>query len=252
VCVGGRSYPGLVRQLLSPLAESVGLNSDVEVLRPGNTPVELAYGFVSHGGYLLIASAEPDGVPSQEKRTRKQVAKLVARGLDRQGARDAAVFLAQAVAVETYEFLRFRGHEADAVTHLGFQPPIQEHFPLSEQLLTRLDGIRAEYRTLENHEVRDEVRRGIEMGTGYSRALIDPDSLGGRDPDDDEQLVEAQKAYAHTFLIWSARLVAIERAIGPQAFAEFEDKFMYPGMHLGYDALTFGELDRSSPCSQRL
>jgi len=229
--------------LLSPLAESVGLNFDVETIRPGNTPTQLAYGFVSCGGLLLIDSAEPDGVPSLDKRTRKQVAKAVARSLDQQGARQAAVFLAQAYAIDLYEFFHFRGDEANAEPYLGFQQLIQEHFPLSDEPLARLEATRAEYRTLEIHEVREEVRIGVEIGTGYSRALIDPDFLDGRNPDDDEELVQIQRGYAGTFLRWHARLVAIEEAIGAEFFAGVEDKLMFPGGPFGYDGLTFGQLE---------
>jgi len=239
--VRGATYSRLVRRLL--LAESVGLNFDVETIRPGNTPAQLAYGFVSCGGLLLIDSAEPDGVPSLDKRTRKQVAKAVARSLDQQGPRQAAVFLAQAYAIDLYEFFRFRGDEANAEPHLGFQQLIQEHFPLSDEPLARLEATRAEYRTLEVHEVRDEVRIGVEIGTGYSRALIDPDFLDGRNPDDDEELVQIQRRYAGTFLRWHARLVAIEEAIGADFFAGVVDKLMFPGGPFGYDGLTFGQLE---------
>ena len=241
----GARYSKLVRTLLSPLAEAVDLNFNVETIRPGNTPAQIAYGFVSCGGMLLIDSAESEGIPSLDKGTRNQLAKSIARSLDRQGAGEAAIFLAQAYAIDLYEFFRFRGDEANAEPQLGFQHLVQEHFPLADELLARLDATRAEYRTLETQAVRDEVRIGVELGTGYSRALLDPDFLDGRDPDDDKELVEIQRSYAGTFLRWRARLVAIELAIGREAFAKVEDKLMFPGGPFGYDGLTFGQLEQA-------
>ncbi len=229
--------------MLSPLAQSVGLNFYVETLHPGNTPAQLAYGFVSCGGVLLVDSAEPEGVPSRDKGTRKHVAKALASCLDRQGAREAAVFLAQAYATESYEFMRSKGHVADAERHLGFRQLIQEHFPLSDDLVRRLETTRAEYRTLETREVRDEVRQGGETGTAYHQALLHPESLEGTGPNEDEELVRMQRLYAGTFLRGHARLAAIELTIGREAFAAVEDKLIFPGGPFGYEGLVFDELE---------
>jgi hypothetical protein len=235
--VRSRKYGTLIRELLSPLAASVGLDFNAETIRPGNLPVQVAYAFVASGAQLLAAYAEPDQVPSVDKRTSKRVAKAMVRSFGRPEARGAAVFLAQAFAVDMYEFLRFCGHEDSSEVHLGFRDLIQEHFPLSDELAVRLDATRAEYRTMETHEVRDEVRTWVEIGTGYSRALLG----GERDPDEDEELVEIQRSYAGTFLRAHAGLTAIELTIGSRSYAGVQEDLLYPGGP-GYAALAFWQV----------
>jgi hypothetical protein len=231
--------------MLVPLGESVGLDFNVETMLRGNTPLQLAYGFVNAGTYLLVEHAyEPDAMPSLDKGTRKRVAKAMTRGLGGQGARDAAIFLTHAFALDLAEFFRCRGDQASADGYLTVPPLVQDHFPLPDDLLARLDATRAEYRTLRTHEVRDEVRTGAEIGTGYSLALLDPDFIDGRDPDQEEQLVTIQKQYAGTFLRGHAVLGAIELTIGRDAYTAVQDKLMFPGGPNGRDGMTFEQLQQ--------
>jgi hypothetical protein len=237
------AFAKLLRRLLSPLADSVGLDFYVETLSPGNTPVQAAFAFVGCGGFLLASFMDPECVPSLDKGTQKRVAKAMSRGFGQPGARDAAVFLAQAYAIDLYEFFRFRGDQASGEPQLRFRQLVQQHFPLSDDLVARLDSTRAEYRTLEFHEVRDEVRHWSEMGTAYSRALVDPDFLDGRDPDEDEEAVEIQRRYAGTFLRGHAVLTAIELTIGRELFSAVDEKLMFPGGPDGYDGMVVWQLN---------
>jgi hypothetical protein len=226
----------LRRQLLEPLASQAGVDYDMETLRPGNSPAQLAYGFVSCGADLLLGYSYADGVPSLSRGTRRRVAKAVAGGFASTNARHAAVLLAQALGTYLYEVLHRAGHDTDAHHHLRFRGLVQEHFPLPEELVERLESARAEYRTFETHEVRREIRVGIEGGTGYHMALLDPAFLDGRDPDSDERMVEAQQRYAGVFLRGQARLTAIELTIGPAVYASVSDHLLAPGRLLGAES----------------
>jgi hypothetical protein len=216
--LGSPNAAQLRRDVLEPLAASLGLDCDAETLRPGNSPSQLAYGFVSCGADLLLGYSYPDGVPSLDRRTRKRVAKAIAGGFRSAGARQAAVLLAQGLGTYMYETLHHAGHEPDAQHHLSFRALVQQHFALPGELVDRLDAARVEYRTFETREVRREVRVGVETGTGYDMALLDPAFLDGRDPDSDETMVQTQKRYAGRYLRGHVGLIAIRLTIGADAY----------------------------------
>ena len=235
----------LRREVLEPLAASVGVEYDVETLRPGNSPPQLAYAFVSCGADLLLGYSYADGVPSLDRRTRKRVARAVASGFGGAGAQQAAVLLAQGLGTYMYEAMQRAGHEPDAEHHLRLRALIQEHFALPDELIGRLDAARVEYRTFETREVRSEIRVGAESGTGYHMALLDPAFLDGRDPDSDEMMVEAQERYAARFLRGHAGLLAIELTIGAVAYAAAQNELLIPGWSLAAESLIFEASEQS-------
>ena len=93
------------------------------------------------------------------------------KGFGGPGGRDAAVFLAQALALLLTELTRENGFNADAEMSLHFQELIQKHYPLGDEATEALEEGRAEFRTRETFEVRSEVVRGAQAGTGYHLGL---------------------------------------------------------------------------------
>jgi hypothetical protein len=243
--LGSPNPAQLRREVLEPLAASLGLDYDAETLRPGNSPPQLAYGFVSCGADLLLGYSYPDGVPSLDRRTRKRVAKAVAGGFRSAGARQAAVLLAQGLGTYMYETLHRAGHETDAQHHLSFRALVQQHFALPDELVDRLDAARVEYRTFETREVRREVRVGVETWTGYHMALLDPAFLDGRDPYSDETMVQTQKRYAGRYLRGHVGLIAIRLTIGADAYTAAEDKLLVPGRSMAAESLIFEASEQS-------
>jgi hypothetical protein len=217
------------RALLSELASRQGLDYDTEALSPGTSPEQHAYHFVSCGADLLIALTRPESIPSKSKRTRKQVAKAIGANIESRRAQEAAVFLAHAMACLLCEAHEDARHPDEAALHLAFRGLVHDSYPIPETTIALVEDCRAEHRVMDTHEVRREVAIAVESGTGYHRALLDPDFLGGRNPDEDPDLREIQERYANSYLRGRAVLTALRLVLGDAEFAVVEPKLLGPG-----------------------
>ncbi len=223
-------------KLLDPLARRRGLDYAQELLEPQASAAQSAFRFVSCGADLLLSMSYPDGFPAVSKRTRKRGAKALVRAIGEPGSQEAAVFLAQALGTLLAEKSVRAGRDEDAGIHRRFVELIQSHYTLEGDRLEALDHCRAEYLTFTTHEVRRDIRVGVELGTGYHRALLDPDFLDGRHPDEDEQMTEIQESYAGRFLRTMASRHALRMALGVDQWAKLEAEVRRPGM-ISYDSM---------------
>lgn len=226
------------RKLLSPLAAKHGLSYDIELLEPGNDAAQNAFHFVYCGASLLSFFTEPDGFPSEGKRVKKRGAKWMRRDFGNLGGQEAAIFLAQALAIFLAEMTKQHGHSGDADISLYFRDLIQKHYPLNEAATDRLEECRTEFRTRETFEVRPDVARTKLGGTGYHLALLDRGFLDGMHPEEDPQMVDAQKRHASQYLRGKASLAAIEMVLGPKRFSSVQDD-LFPVVGPSWEALSY-------------
>jgi hypothetical protein len=139
--------PWLMRRLiLMPLAGSHGLDYETEAMAPGSSEVAQAYGFVSCGADLLVPMCYIEGFPSADRRTTKRGVKWVRDGIIKSAepslavtgealrvlpgaqaaqAQVAAVFLAQAMALNFEMMIRRVGDEYSENLHRSFRELIQ-------------------------------------------------------------------------------------------------------------------------------
>jgi hypothetical protein len=217
-------YPKLKRQLLGPLAAEKGVSYDYAMLDPGTGPEQHAFHFVACGADILGMFVYKESFPSTDRKTSRRGAKLMRKRFGGDGARRAAIFLAHALASLLYEAVALAGRSDEAKAHLGFRDLIQEHYPLDASTLDLIGRCRAEYRVMEDRQVREEILVGAELGTGYHLAL-----QRGENPDNDPKLVEIQTFYAARYLRSMAGIYAIRLAIGEEAFASIEGQLLLPG-----------------------
>ena len=149
------------RKLLAPLASEHGLVLELEGLNPGKTPSQMAFNFVRPGASILSAFRESRCFPSEDEHTKKRGAKWVRRYFTSDGARQATIFLAQALATLLSESARETGRRTDAEISLALRQVIQDHYPLSSDTLSKLEACRAEYKTRETYEVAPDVVAGV-------------------------------------------------------------------------------------------
>jgi hypothetical protein len=145
--------------------------------------------------------------------------------------------LAQALGTLMAELSVRAGGDEDARLHRDFVALIQSHYPLAAEHLEALEFCRAEYLTFTTHEVRREIKGGVELGTGYHRALLNPDFLDGRHPDEDKQMTEIQESYAGRFLRTMASRHALQMTLGVDEWAKQEPDVRRPGM-ISFESMT--------------
>ncbi len=228
--------PQLRRELLTPLAAEKGLSYDAEVISPGRSPEQNAYHFVSCGADILVAFCDADAFPCGDRKTSRRGAKLISRSLSGPGPRRAAIFLARALTVLLHDTVRPPNPEL-AHTHALILNLIDEHYPLDDAALELIEQCRAEFRVMDTHEVRQEVRSGYAMATAYHLALLDPPSADSTNPDDHPELVDIQTQYASRYLRGMAGLIAIKITIGDDEYAAISNKLFNPGSS-DFDAFT--------------
>lgn len=210
---------------------------ELELLNPGNSQSQNAFHFVHCGASLLSFFTEPDSFPSEDRRTQRRGAKWIRKDFGTDGGRKAAIFLSQGLAVLLAEMASETGHQTDAEISLQLRQLIQNTYPLDEETIGKLEACRAEYRTRETFEVRTDVARGAQSTTGYHLALLDRDFLDGMHPEEDHQMVDAQRRYASDYARGMAGLVAIEIALGHERFSLIEDE-LFPPVGTSSSALT--------------
>jgi hypothetical protein len=221
--------PGLIRRaILTPLADSRGLDYELEFMAPGSGEAAQAYGFVSCGAELLLGLTYAEGFPSKDRRATKRGVKWVLEGVSSGGAQLAAVVLAQAMALQFELLARREDDGASEGIQRSFRELIQRVYPLDDLASERQDQLAIEYRVMETHEVPHDVQVGVRIGTGYHIALRDPDFSEYENVDEDEHLVEIQRSYADSYLRSLANLYAIELVVGQKRYAELEPKLLTP------------------------
>jgi hypothetical protein len=228
--------PQLRRDLLTPLAAEQGLSYDSEVISPGRSPEQNAYHFVSIGADILVALCDRGAFPSADRTTSRRGAKLLSKSLTGPGARRAAVFLGRVFTVLMHDAVRPPNPDIAHVAPL-ILGLIDEHYPLDRDALDLVQECRVEFRVMETHEVRGEVRAGYGVMTAYHMALIDPSSTASGNPDDDPELVAIQTDRAARYLRAMAGLEAIRMTIGDEEYAAISDKLFHPDSH-EFDAYT--------------
>lgn len=215
-----------------------GLSYDLELLEPGTNEVQSAFHFVYCGASVLSFFTEPDGFPSENQKVKKLGAKWMRRGFGSLGGREAAVLLAQGLALLLAEMTKEHGYDDDANTSLYFRDLIQDHYPLDERVTEVLERSRAEFRTRETFQVRQEVERGAQAGTGYHLGLLDREFLEGMHPEEDPQMVEAQRRYASSYLRDTVGLAAIEMVLEEKRLSAIRDD-LFPPTKTSRDALSY-------------
>lgn len=220
--VDPRRYGRERRRLLEPLALRLKLDYDREVVSPGWDRPHIALQLVGCGADLLSGLCYPDSVPTPHKKVGKSVAKALASRFATDDARHAAVYLAQAMALWFLEGMR-REDPYSASVHQRLCDLIQQYFPLDPADLSHLDGLRAEYRVMQDHNT-----AGRHPATGWYMALADPEFAEGRDPDTDPELVESQLRYASRYLRLGAECKAIAICLGERHFGKVEGQLFFP------------------------
>jgi hypothetical protein len=224
------------RDLLTALAAEKGLSYNSEVISPGRSPEQNAYHFVSIGADILVALCDADAFPAADRKTSRQGAKLLSKSLTGPGARRAAVFLGRVFTVLMHDTVRPPNPDIAHARPLILEL-IDEHYPLDQDALDLVDECRAEFRLMDTHEVRGEVRAGYGIMTAYHMALIDPALTASGNPDDDPELVGMQTDRAARYLRAMAVLNAIRMSIGDDEYAGISDKLFHPDSH-EFDAFT--------------
>ncbi len=224
------------RDLLTPLAAEKGLSYNSEVISPGRSPEQNAYHFVSIGADILVALCNADAFPTADRKTSRRGSKLLSKSLTGPGARRAAVFLARVFTVLMHDTVRPPRPDLSHARPLILEL-IGEHYPLDQDALDLIEECRAEFRVMDTHEVRGEVRAGYGIMTAYHIALIDPALTASGNPDDDPELVRMQTDRAARYLRATAGLNAIRMTIGDDEYAAISDKLFHPDSH-EFDAVT--------------
>ena len=224
------SSPGeLIREVLEPVAAARGFDYDYEVLDPSPGRDAAPLHFVMCGARILLALTYADEFPSSSKLTAWRGARAVRRRMSDPLAGTAAVVLTQALAALLEEVTARAGEEPSAAIHRECAHLVQAAYPLAPELLARIDACRAEYNVIDTHEVREEVRIGVEIPTKYHLALMAPGEHWGSDPDSDPEAVAIQQGYAAQYLRGTATLLALEVLLGEEEFERLDSKLIHPG-----------------------
>lgn len=124
--------PKRLREVLTPLADRYGLDYGEEAIGTGRDgPEATAYRFLAAGAWLLVLYVEPDDVPADSRRTRRRVAKRLARNFPMEGAQRAVILLTHAMGIYVAENMRRAGETDSADGHLALVELVADQYPLA-------------------------------------------------------------------------------------------------------------------------
>jgi hypothetical protein len=172
-----------------------------DYMRPGNSPPEQAFQLLKCGLEMLLIAAEVY-FPVRSRKYQKKGPKWLRTGVLYHGEGGALVLARAAplLMVKADGFLEVdQPPELTTEHHRQLFGQVQSFYPLSKLLGNLLEDMEAEFKVMENHEPRDKVVSGEERGTEYSQAL-----MRGENPDEDPELVAAQREFAIDYFIDTA------------------------------------------------
>jgi hypothetical protein len=235
--------PGpLVRAVLVPVGEQLGVDALLEIVDPKPGRSSAAFHFAYCGANLLLAYREPRDFPAYGRWPRRRGARWITGSFSEERGRRAAIFLAHALGTFLLEEARRNGQLEMSKRQTDCLQLLQERLPLNGEDAHLLDTYRQEYNVMDTKLLPDNVRDGVEAGTGYHLALSNPEFTGGKDPDDVPELVEAQRHYASRYFRLMADLHAVAIAIGPDRFERIRADLIRP-VDLRADVLVYDRAD---------
>jgi hypothetical protein len=229
------------------------LDQKKDYLTPGLTPPEVAYGMILCGYDLLLRIAD-NGVPSLERRTRRRARKWMHEMLLYFASQPAQLLshmiptLYAATGGRLSDTGQDEGSEIfEPAHHLALERAVEDFFPLPTKIMLDsmpkklgmqvtglnkgrrgrnmfrhlLDRAMAEFHVMETHEPREEVVKGDEPASDYSAAL-----LRGENPDENPELVEAQRLYARDYFINRASIFATRAALPREDFQRLDQHYV--------------------------
>lgn len=235
-----RKYGPARRAIMTPLAGRYQLDYNLEVLQPGSRPEQIAFQLVCCGADLLSGLCDRDSVPTTNRKVARSVAKSVSRSFATDSGRHAATFLSQAMAHLMGETMAHNDQPESAAAHAKLGELIQKYFPLDSANRNRLEGLRSEYRVIDDHEI-----EGRFPATGWYMAMADPEFAKGRDPHTDPELLATQTRYASRYLRLGAERQAIAICLGERDFGVIEPSLLVP-YEAGYEILEYDQPDLTS------
>ena len=192
---------------------------------PPSRPVERALRVLSCGFDLLVRMSDT-AFPSLDRRIRKDAAKWTLQHLVWAGI-DGAMVLAHALPMLMAEMNGDLSDDEsaasvpDAEHHRDLLKAVRGFYTLPRKRTEALELALAEFKVIETHEPRPKVASGDEVGSEYSRALME-----GVDPGGDKRLVDAQRRYARDYFISRASVAAIDSTMDPRDRERVEGKLI--------------------------
>lgn len=210
-----RQLAHLKRETLKTHALKYDLDPALDYAKPGNSPPERAFQLLACGFDLMMVVMGA-GFPARRRRGRRSARRWVRQNLPWAGANGAA-FMACALPTLLAEMdgrlCEDGDDDAEAVVdphhHLMLRRTVEDFYPKlhPDKQRQKLDSCAAEFDVIREHRPREEVTSGKERPTGYSLAL-----MRGEEPDDDPELVEAQRRYARDYFMYKASLATMASA----------------------------------------
>lgn len=220
----------MFRTLLEPAATDLGVSFEYQFLAPGTEPHEKAFQLLMPGADLLLQLAEAQTFPAPDQRAQSKGARRVRKSLTDPGTQRALSFMTQAIPTI---LARVRADDRDF--QLEMRDLVQAHRPLTQADVDALTACDAEFEVMDTHELREETRLGVELGTDYHMKIE-----AGEDPDADAETVERQEMYARDFFLLSAQRHALALMLA-ERWEALEPTVERPGS-TGYESLTLGRL----------
>ncbi len=210
--LGGDPSDRKLSKLLAPIGKPLGLDwldfTAGAIL--GGSPVH-PFGMVVAGGQLLVNYSDSAFLfPSWDTGAKKKGAKLLNQAMGQESARRAAVFLANALGWYVYDRARAQGDQVGMAIAASAIEDLSALWPLTSHEIGRLADARGQYETLIDHTLQPGL-----VGNGFHAAL-----RRGEDPDENENLVAMQSAWAARYLFHHAGIDAVAIAVGPSRFEE--------------------------------